>query len=115
MTFKVCNHGSKYPYFNRAYVVRGYWFSATTVFSSFQIIFQGIGTRPDVEVDDVELGVSETAYEALDFLTAREKFWKQIQVGESGPKNAKNNKSNNRQHQKRRKSIAPDRKSSTLC
>ena len=68
-------------------------------------ILQGIGTRPDVEVDDVELGVSETAYEALDFLTAREKFWKQIQVGESEKarsKKAKSNKSTNKPHAKRR-------------
>ena len=31
MTFKVCNHGSQQPYFDRAYVVRGYLFSATIV------------------------------------------------------------------------------------
>ena len=35
MTFKVCNLGSKCPYFNRAYVVRGYLFFATTVYAMF--------------------------------------------------------------------------------
>ena len=48
----------------------------------------------------MELGVSETAYEALDFLHSREKFWSQINVGDAG-KNAmksKNNKSNTKRH-----------------
>ena len=54
------------------------------IYVSLFFLFQGIGTRPDVEIDDVELGVSETAYEALDFLRSREKFWKQIQLGGSG-------------------------------
>lgn len=60
---------------------------------------KGIGTRPDVEIDDVELGVSETAYEALDFLHSREKFWSQINVGDAGKAmKSKNNKSHTKRH-----------------
>ena len=36
MTFKVCNLGSKQPYFNRAYVVRVPIFSFTTVSPTFK-------------------------------------------------------------------------------
>ena len=49
---------------------------------------RGIGHRPDVEEDTVEKDIAVTAYEALDFLRSREKFWKQIQLGESGAKHA---------------------------
>ncbi len=49
---------------------------------------RGIGHRPDVADDEVEKNVAVTAYEALDFLRSREKFWKQIQLGESGAKHA---------------------------
>ena len=69
------------------------------IFARISFFFQGIGTRPDVEIDDVELGVSETAYEALDFLHSREKFWSQINVGDAGKAmKSKNNKSHTKRH-----------------
>lgn len=52
---------------------------------------RGIGHRPDVEEDAVEKDIAVTAYEALDFLRSREKFWKQIQLGETAGSLAKRN------------------------
>ena len=42
MTFKVCNFGSNYPIFNRAYVVRGCLFSATTVVGECRLLLSTV-------------------------------------------------------------------------
>ena len=38
-----------------------------------------------MDVDDVEMGIAESAYEALFFLKGREEFWKQVALGEKKP------------------------------
>lgn len=64
---------------------------------------RGIGPRPGIDVDEVELEIAETAYEALHFLQGREEFWKQIQLGESGGKHVEAAKKKKREQKKRNK------------
>ena len=60
-----------------------------------KFFFAGIGPKPGVDTDDVELGIAESAYEALFFLQGREEFWKQVNMGQAARKSSslvKNNK-----------------------
>ena len=61
---------------------------------------RGIGQRPGEEEDYVEIEIAETAHEALEFLKSRQKFWRQIQLGESGAKRTmeNNGKTKKRKH-----------------
>ena len=43
----------------------------------------GIGNRPDLDDDEVQKNVSDTAEEVLGFLKLREEFWSQIDVGKN--------------------------------
>ena len=58
--------------------------------------FAGIGPKPGVDFDDVELGIAESAYEALFFLQGREEFWKQVNMGQARKSSSKDLVKNNK-------------------
>ena len=56
---------------------------------------RGIGPKPGLDIDDVELGIAENAYEALFFLKGREEFWRQVAISERKKPEKSDEKSNN--------------------
>ena len=62
---------------------------------------RGIGPKPGLDVDDVELGIAENAYEALFFLKGREEFWRQVAISERKKPEKSDEKSNNNKKNKK--------------